>query len=150
MSQTTNDSIITIEFQPVAIIIGPFQRFFNKIVGGSYPLFLAAILAMIWANLLAASYHSFWHTQLSLSFGQFTISKSLTHWIDEALMTFFFFTVFISGLSFTSAQVLDFSKLGIIAGSVVSGIAGWIVLGFLGRSSQTPAFDKRIAPGERL
>ena len=93
MSQTTNDSIITIEFQPVAIIIGPFQRFFNKIVSGSYPLFLAAILAMIWANLLAASYHSFWHTQISLSFGQFTISKSLTHWIDEALMTFFFFTV---------------------------------------------------------
>jgi hypothetical protein len=38
-----------------------------KIVSGSYPLFLAAILAMIWANLLAASYHSFWHTQLSLS-----------------------------------------------------------------------------------
>lgn len=73
--------------------IGPFQRFFNKIVSGSYPLFLAAILAMIWANLLAASYHSFWHTQISLSFGQFTISKSLAHWIDEALMTFFFFTV---------------------------------------------------------
>jgi NhaA family Na+:H+ antiporter len=73
--------------------IGPFQRFFNKIVSGSYPLFLAAILAMIWANLFAASYHSFWHTQFSLSLGQFTISKSLVHWIDEALMTLFFFTV---------------------------------------------------------
>jgi len=73
--------------------IGPFQRFFNKIVSGSYPLFLATILAMIWANLLAASYHSFWHTQLSFSFGQLTISKSLAHWIDEALMTLFFFTV---------------------------------------------------------
>jgi Na+/H+ antiporter NhaA len=45
---------------------------------------------------------------------------------------------------------LDFSKLGIIAGSVVSGIAGWIVLGFLGRSAQTPAFDKSIALGEPL
>jgi hypothetical protein len=32
--------------------VGPFQRFFYKIVSGSYPLFLAAILAMIWANLL--------------------------------------------------------------------------------------------------
>ena len=62
----------------------------------------------------------------------------------------FTMSLFISGLSFTSAQVLDFSKLGIIAGSVVSGIAGWIVLGFLGRSAQTPAFDKSIAPGERL
>jgi len=73
--------------------IGPFQRFFNKIVSGSYPILLAVILAMIWANLLAASYHSFWHTPLSLSFGQFSISKSLVHWIDEALMALFFFTV---------------------------------------------------------
>jgi hypothetical protein len=56
-------------FQPDQEKIGPFQRFFNKIVGGGYPLFLAAILAMIWANLSAASYHSFWHTQLSLLFG---------------------------------------------------------------------------------
>jgi NhaA family Na+:H+ antiporter len=73
--------------------ISPFQRFFNKIVSGSYPILLAVILAMIWANLLAASYHSFWHTPLSLSFGQFSISKSLVHWIDEALMALFFFTV---------------------------------------------------------
>ena len=73
--------------------IGPFQRFFNKIVSGSYPILLAVILAMIWVNLLAASYHSFWHTPLSLSFGQFSISKSLVHWIDKALMALFFFTV---------------------------------------------------------
>jgi GNAT superfamily N-acetyltransferase len=45
----------------------------------------------------------------------------------------FTMSLFISGLSFTSVQLSDFSKLGIIAGSVVSGIAGWIVLGFLGR-----------------
>jgi NhaA family Na+:H+ antiporter len=54
----------------------------------------------------------------------------------------FTMSLFISGLSFTSAQVLDFSKLGIIAGSVVSGIAGWIVLGFFGRSEQTPAYEQ--------
>ena len=93
---------------------GPFQRFFNKIVSGSYPLFLAAILALIWANLFVASYHSFWHTQLSLSFGQFIISKSLVDWIDEALMTLFFFTVgleikreiLVGGLSSTRQAVL--------------------------------------------
>jgi NhaA family Na+:H+ antiporter len=93
MSLSIADNNDTIAFLQDLEKIGPFQRFFNKIVSGSYPLFLAAILAMIWANLLAASYNSFWHTQISLSFGQFTISKSLAHWIDEALMTFFFFTV---------------------------------------------------------
>ena len=93
MSQTTKDPIITSEFQPTAEIIGPFQRFFKKLVSGSYPLFMAAILAMVWANISAASYHSFWHNELSLSLGQFHISKSLAHWIDEALMTLFFFVV---------------------------------------------------------
>jgi NhaA family Na+:H+ antiporter len=54
---------------------------------------MAAIVALIWANVSANTYHSFWHTEISLSFGHFQISKSLAHWIDEALMTLFFFTV---------------------------------------------------------
>jgi len=41
--QTTNDPIITSEFQPTAGIIGPFQRFFKNLVVGSYPLFLAVL-----------------------------------------------------------------------------------------------------------
>jgi NhaA family Na+:H+ antiporter len=93
MTQTTNDPIITSELQQAAGSIGPFQRFFKQLVSGSYPLFLAAIFAMIWANISASSYHSFWHTELSLSFGQIHISKSLAHWIDEALITLFFFVV---------------------------------------------------------
>jgi NhaA family Na+:H+ antiporter len=84
---------MTSELQPAPGIIGPFQRFFKKLVSGSYPLFLAAIFATIWANISAASYHSFWHTELSLSLGQFHIAKSLVHWIDEALMTLFFFVI---------------------------------------------------------
>ena len=93
MSQKTNDYNDAHKIQQAAVIIGPFQRFFKKIVGGSYPLFLAAIFAMIWANLSAATYHSFWHTELSFSLGQIHIAKSLVHWIDEALMTLFFFVV---------------------------------------------------------
>jgi len=76
-----------------AIVIYPYQKFFKKLVSGSYPLLSTAILALVWANLSAASYHSIWHTQLSLSLGDFQITKSLIHWIDEALMTLFFFTV---------------------------------------------------------
>lgn len=93
MSLTIADNNDTNAFLQGQEKIDPFQRFFNKIISGSYPIFLAVILAMIWANLFAASYLSFWHTPLSLSLGQFSISKSLVHWIDEALMALFFFTV---------------------------------------------------------
>jgi len=34
-----------------------------------------------------------WHTELTIALGDFRISKSLVHWIDDALMTLFFFTV---------------------------------------------------------
>lgn len=75
------------------IIIGPFQKFFKKIVGSSFPLIIAAISAFVWANLWPASYHSLWHMDLSLSMGSFHMTKSLSHWIDEALMALFFFSV---------------------------------------------------------
>jgi NhaA family Na+:H+ antiporter len=62
-------------------------------VQGGYPLFFATILAFIWANLYPSSYHSTWHTELTISVGPYQITKSLVHWIDEALMTLFFFAV---------------------------------------------------------
>ncbi len=73
--------------------LGPYQKFFKKAVSGSLPLFGAAVLAFLWANLHYSSYHSFWHTDLAISAGPFQFSKSLIHWIDEALMAIFFFTV---------------------------------------------------------
>jgi len=73
--------------------IGPYQKFFKKAVSGSFPLFGAAVLAFLWANFHESSYHALWHTDLSISAGPFDFSKSLIHWIDEALMAIFFFTV---------------------------------------------------------
>ena len=90
--ETTNN-----EFRPEtpgpAPLIESFERFFDRVVRGSYPLFITALFALIWANLHSASYHSLWHTELTLSLGHLQITKSLLHWIDEALMTLFFFTV---------------------------------------------------------
>ena len=70
-----------------------FQRFILKVSSGSMPLFVAAVAAMVWANGAAHSYHGFWHTSISLEIGSWQIAKSLAHWIDDALMTLFFFTV---------------------------------------------------------
>ena len=90
--KTTNDAVLSKMPRPVQVI-EPFQRFFEKIVSGSFPLFFTALLALIWANLSATSYQHVWHTELMLSLGRLQITKSLIHWIDEALMTLFFFTV---------------------------------------------------------
>jgi NhaA family Na+:H+ antiporter len=74
-------------------MLEPFQRFFRKIVRGSVPLFIATVVALVWSFLSYTSYHHVWHTELTISLGHFQITKSLVHWIDDALMTLFFFTV---------------------------------------------------------
>jgi Na+:H+ antiporter, NhaA family len=73
--------------------LNAFQRFFKHEVSGSLPLFLATAVALTWANLSFSSYEHVWHAELSLQVGPYGISKSVAHWIDEALMALFFFTV---------------------------------------------------------
>jgi Na+:H+ antiporter, NhaA family len=70
-----------------------FQRFFQHEVSGAIPLFLATVAALVWANLSFPSYAHVWHAELSFQIGSYSVSKSLAHWIDEALMVLFFFTV---------------------------------------------------------
>jgi NhaA family Na+:H+ antiporter len=75
-------------------ILRPTQRFFRKQVASSVLLLAATVIALVWANSnISETYHSFWHTKFSLDFGEFHISKSLVHWINDGLMALFFFTV---------------------------------------------------------
>jgi NhaA family Na+:H+ antiporter len=74
-------------------LVSPFHHFFKKIVTGGALLLCATVIALLWANFATHSYHSFWHTDLTISLGPMAISKSIQHWIDEALMALFFFTV---------------------------------------------------------
>ena len=77
----------------VKALIGPFQRFAGMVVTGGFLLLASTVVALVWANLGHESYHTVWHTELSLQLGPLHITRSLVHWIDEALMSLFFFTV---------------------------------------------------------
>lgn len=74
-------------------LAGPFQKYLKKMVNSSFLLILAAVSAVIWANLSYDSYHHFWKTDITFSIGHHSLTKSLSHWIDEALMVLFFFSV---------------------------------------------------------
>jgi NhaA family Na+:H+ antiporter len=70
-----------------------FQFYFKRVAGGSFPLFATTVLALIWANTSYETYQHFWHTELGVDVGSFSLDKSLAHWIDDALMVLFFFIV---------------------------------------------------------
>ncbi len=72
----------------------PFQWFFSSEVSGSVLLLFASAFAIIWANsAFAGTYHHLLHTEISVFAGDYQISKSLAHWINDGLMALFFFTV---------------------------------------------------------
>ena len=66
--------------------------FLHSEATGGVALMIATGIALIWAN-LGGSYFTFFHTELTLGFGPFAITEDLHHWINDALMTLFFFVV---------------------------------------------------------
>ncbi len=75
-------------------IVRPAESFFKKEASSSVLLLLASLLAVAWANSsFAPAYHHLLHTDFTLALGDHLITKSLVHWINDGLMTFFIFVV---------------------------------------------------------
>ena len=71
-----------------------FERFLHIEAVSGIVLLMAAATALIWANSpFSASYNQVWHASLSLTLGDFALTKSLHFLINDALMTFFFLVV---------------------------------------------------------
>ena len=71
-----------------------FNRFFHSEVSGSIALMACSIVALIWANSpWSQSYFDLTHVKVGFSWGGASLSLSLLHWINDALMAIFFFVV---------------------------------------------------------
>ena len=82
------------EQPPVERIVRPFQEFARKQSSGGILLIVATAVALAWANSpWGESYAALWHTRLTVGVGDFSISKDLTHWINDGLMAVFFLVV---------------------------------------------------------
>src|SRR5918994_1171900 len=82
------------EQPPVERIVRPFQDFAHKQSSGGILLIMATVVALVWANSpWSESYAALWHTKLTVGIGELSISKDLTHWINDGLMAVFFLVV---------------------------------------------------------
>jgi len=80
--------------RPIDWLLMPFQSFLHTEASGGILLLVCTAVALIWANSpWSQTYHEFWHTDLSVGFGRFLLSKSLAHWVNDGLMVVFFFVV---------------------------------------------------------
>jgi Na+:H+ antiporter, NhaA family len=79
---------------PIDVITGPFARFAKMEAAGGILLLLATAAALIWANSRwEHSYHQIWYTQATITLGQVSHSESRHEWVNDGLMSIFFFLV---------------------------------------------------------
>lgn len=75
-------------------MIRPTREFLQTEAGSSVLLFVATVVALVWANSpWAQSYVDFWQTKLKIGVGSLAIEEDLQHWVNDALMTLFFFVI---------------------------------------------------------
>jgi NhaA family Na+:H+ antiporter len=75
-------------------LIIPISKFINNSTASGIVLFFCALLALIIANSpLKEMYHHFWEKTFTIGFENAKISKTLHHWINDGLMSIFFFVI---------------------------------------------------------
>jgi hypothetical protein len=71
----------------------PLRNFLRTETGSAAFLLAATLAALAWANIDSSSYERVWHTLLSIRIGGSGVSQDLRGWLNNGLMTFFFFVV---------------------------------------------------------
>ena len=88
------DKLASLPHEAADTLARPFARFLKIEAAAGALLFLAVLLALGLAN---SPWHrvflDFWETRIGLTFGSWDFSRSLRHWVNDGLMTLFFFVL---------------------------------------------------------
>ena len=77
-----------------ARLVSPIQRILAIEAASGVVLVVATVVALAWANSpWSASYRELWNTALGLQLGSWSFVRPLQFWVNDGLMTIFFFVV---------------------------------------------------------
>ncbi|MFO0878402.1 MAG: Na+/H+ antiporter NhaA [Gemmataceae bacterium] len=98
MQSKPSDSQPSLRRKPrkaLQLILHPLRRFLQTEASSGIVLLTCTAVALLVANSAwAAPFHAFWHdTHLVVGVGRFVLDRSLEWWINDGLMTLFFFVV---------------------------------------------------------
>ena len=95
----------------------------DEAIGGKI-LIIATIFALIAVNSpLRSAFESFWHLNLSIGLGNFSISEDLKHWINEGLMAIFFLVVALEiKREFVRGELSNFKAASLPIAAAVGGM----------------------------
>jgi Na+:H+ antiporter, NhaA family len=79
---------------PIDHLTGPFARFAKMEAASGLVLLFATLAALVWANSpWEHSYHAIWDAKTSITLGPVSLSESRHEWVNDGLMSIFFFLV---------------------------------------------------------
>jgi Na+/H+ antiporter NhaA len=103
----------------------PLRDFLRTETGSAAILLGAAVAALLWVNISPSSYDHVWHMSLAIRIGGSGITQDLRHWINDGLMTLFFFVVGLEARrEFDLGDLRDRRRLAL---PFVAGIGGMVV-----------------------
>jgi Na+/H+ antiporter NhaA len=103
----------------------PLREFLRTETGGAVVLLAATLVALAWANVHASSYETVWGTDVSVSVGGSGLSQDLRQWVNNGLMTLFFFVVGLEARrEFDVGELRDRRRLAL---PLVAGVGGMVV-----------------------
>jgi Na+/H+ antiporter NhaA len=102
----------------------PLRDFLRTQSGSAAILMVAALAALVWAN-VGSSYEHVWGTALQVRVAGDGITQDLRHWVNDGLMTFFFFVVGLEARrEFDLGELRDRRRLLL---PVVAGLGGMLL-----------------------
>jgi NhaA family Na+:H+ antiporter len=113
------------EKEPIDYVLSPVKRVFGNESSIGILLFLSAVAAMVVANSSwgAEWYHHVWEQEINLSFGERSLTLDLHHFINDGLMSIFFFLV---GLEikreFLAGELSAWRKAALPIGAAIGGM----------------------------
>lgn len=107
-------------------ILTPFEQFIHRETTSGMLLMGTAILALILANsFMADAYQHLVHTPVVIRFGSWELGMSLHHWVNDGLMTLFFFVV---GMELKREMLVgELSDLRQAALPIIAAIGGMVM-----------------------
>jgi len=107
-------------------VLTPFEEFIHRQTTSGLLLMGTAIIALLLANsALAEAYLHFIHTPIRIGIGAWGIDMSLHHWVNDGLMTLFFFVV---GMELKREMLVgELSDLRQAALPIIAAIGGMVM-----------------------
>ena len=126
MSKAGKDAEPEFPKEPIAEIAAPLQNFLHTETSGGVVLLIAAVIALGLANSpVASTFNSIWQIEIGFRIADIGLEHTLQFWINDGLMTIFFFVVGleikreITGGELTGLRAAAFPAVAAVGGMLV-------------------------------